>query len=111
MNSRQKGKRGELAFSKLCREHGYDTRRGQQYNGADGSADVIGLDGVHIEVKWVERLDLRGAMAQSIADTEPWNYPIVAHKKNNCDWLITMRAADWFALYREWESGRQARKE
>ena len=30
----------------------------------------------------------------------------LAHKKNNADWLITMRAEDWFQLYREWEAGR-----
>ena len=33
MNSRQKGKRGELELAKVLREHGYETRRGQQYSG------------------------------------------------------------------------------
>lgn len=31
--------------------------------------------------------------------------PIVAHRKNKGEWLITMRAEDWFDLYREWEAG------
>ena len=27
--------------------------------------------------------------------------PIVAHRKNNAKWLITMRADDWFEMYKE----------
>ena len=41
INSNSKGKKGELELSKILREHGYDTRRGQQYCGANGDADVI----------------------------------------------------------------------
>ncbi len=104
INSKEKGKRGELAFSKFCREHGYETRRGQQYAGASGDADVIGLPKLHVEVKNTERLDLRGAMAQSISDSREGETPIVAHKKNNCEWLITMRAKDFMPIYREWEA-------
>lgn len=56
INSNSKGKKGELELSKILREHGYDTRRGQQYCGANGDADVIGLPYVHIECKRVEKL-------------------------------------------------------
>jgi Holliday junction resolvase len=103
MNSKQKGARGEREFAAVCREHGYEARRGQQYNGIEGE-DVIGLPGIHIEVKRVERLNIEEAMSQSIGDAQG-NVPIVAHRKNNCEWLITMRAEDWFKLYREWEAG------
>jgi Holliday junction resolvase len=101
MNSKQKGARGEREFAAVCREHGYEARRGQQYNGIEGE-DVIGLPGIHIEVKRVERLNIEEAMSQSIGDAQG-NVPIVAHRKNNCEWLITMRAEDWFKLYRDWE--------
>lgn len=103
--SRNKGKRAELAFSKLCREHGYDTRRGQQYCGVNGDADVVGLSGIHIEVKAVEHLNIHDAIAQSVRDAKTDEIPIVAHKKNHTGWLITCRAEDWFKLYREWEAG------
>jgi Holliday junction resolvase len=102
MNSKQKGARGEREFSRVCREHGYEARRGQQYNGIEGE-DVVGLPGIHIEVKRVERLNIEEAMSQSKADAQG-NIPIVAHRKNNCEWLITMRAEDWFRLYIEWEA-------
>jgi len=105
MNSREKGKRGEREFAGLCAAEGYDARRGQQYSGANGDADVTGLPGVHVEVKRVERLNIEEAMFQAKRDAKPGLFPLVAHRRNNCDWLITMRAGDWFALYREWEAG------
>ena len=105
MNSRRKGKAGELEFAGLCKAHGYDCRRGQQYSGANGDADVEGLNGIHIEVKRAERLDLEGAMSQSVRDARVGELPIVAHRKNRGEWLITMRADDWFALYRGWKGG------
>lgn len=107
-NSRQKGARGEREFALLCREHGYDgCRRGQQYSGIEGE-DVVGLPDIHVEVKRVERLNLYNAMAQSRRDADDNQLPIVAHRKNNCEWLITMPAECWFELYREWEAGRNA---
>lgn len=108
MNSRRKGKAGELEFAGLCKAHGYDCRRGQQYSGANGDADVEGLNGIHIEVKRVERLDLEGAMSQSGRDARTGELPIVAHRKNRGEWMITMRADDWFDLYRGWKGGGHA---
>ena len=40
-----------------------------------------------------------GAMSQAIGDARDGELPIVAHRKNNCGWLITMRLDDWFAVY------------
>ena len=58
VDSRNKGKVGERELAKKLREYGFEARRGQQYCGADGSADVVGLEGVHIECKRTERLSL-----------------------------------------------------
>ena len=102
-NSRQKGKRGELALSRRLREYGYDARRGQQYSGANGDADVVGLPLVHIECKWVEKLNIYDAVAQAERDKKDSEIPVVFHKKNNHDWLATMRIDDWIKLYREFE--------
>ncbi len=33
INSKQKGARGEREFASLCKEHGFDVRRTQQYCG------------------------------------------------------------------------------
>jgi hypothetical protein len=103
--SKEKGKVGEREWSAKCKEQGYDTHRGQQFCGLNGDADVIGLPGIHQEVKRVEKLNLYDAIEQSIRDAKENEIPIVAHRKNSCDWLVSMRAQDWFKLYKEWEVG------
>ena len=105
MNSRAKGKAGELELSRILRDYGYDCRRGQQYCGANGDADVVGLPRVHIEVKRVERLDLSAAVAQAKGDARAGEIPAVFHRKNREGWLVTMPLEGWMELYREWEAG------
>ena len=102
MNSRAKGTAGERELAKKLREHGYDCRRGQQYCGANGDADVIGLPGIHIECKRVERLNIDDAMLQAMRDRREGEYPTVFHRKNNGKWMVTMLLDDWQEIYREW---------
>lgn len=101
MNSRAKGAQGERELAKKLREYGYEARRGQQYSGANGDPDVIGLDGIHIECKRVERLNLEDWMAQSRRDARDGEIPVVMHRKNHCEWLVTMTLEDWISFYRE----------
>ena len=108
-NSREKGKRFERLVAGLFRSIGYEARRGQQYCGANGDADVIGVPGIHIECKAVEKLNLYDAMSQAKADAREGELPVVIHKKNNCKVLVTMEFEDWAALYREWEVERNGR--
>lgn len=98
MNSRQKGARGERELANLLKEHGYNTRRGQQYCGANGDADVVGIPDIHIEAKRVEHLNLEAAMKQSVHDAREGETPVVMHRKNRCEWLVTMRLPDFMAL-------------
>lgn len=102
INSREKGKRGERELASKLREYGYETRRGEQYSGANGDADVIGLPGIHIECKRVERLNIEDAMAQSKHDARQGEIPVVMHRKNDCEWLCTMRLSDWVELYKDY---------
>lgn len=105
--SREKGKRGEREWAAFCRSQGYDCRRTAQYCGKTGqAADVVGLPGVHIEVKRTERLDLYGALDQARRDARPGKLPIVVHRRNNCRWVVIQDAEDWFQIYREYEAGR-----
>lgn len=102
MNSRNKGAVGERELASKLREYGYECRRGQQYCGSNGDADVVGLPAVHIECKRVERLDIYSAMSQSKRDSKSGELPAVFHRKNNCGWLVTMELNDWMKLYNEW---------
>lgn len=102
MNSRNKGARGERELALRLKEYGFDCRRGQQYCGANGDADVVGLPKIHIECKRVERLNLYDAMAQAMSDAKGDETPAVFHRKNNCEWLVTVRIDDFMKMYREW---------
>ena len=104
MNSRQKGKRGELELSHKLNEYGYDTRRGQQYCGSNGDADVVGLDGIHIECKRVQNLNLTKAMEQAVADAKEDEMPCVFHRKDREEWKVTMRLDDWIWLYKGYKN-------
>ena len=112
INSRRKGAEGERELAKKLREYGFVCRRGQQYSGANGDADVVCLDGIHIECKRVERLNIQDAMEQAKRDSGAndmpfgYNFPAVFHRKNHSEWLVTMRLDDWIELYREWNNGR-----
>lgn len=104
MNSRNKGAAGERELAKVLKGYGYDCRRGQQYCGANGDADVVGLPGLHIECKRVERLNLDDAMAQAKADAKREEIPVLMHRKNNGKWRVTMSLEDFVTIYREWEN-------
>ena len=101
--SREKGKRGEREFAKLCRDEGFDVRRTAQYCGNTGeAADVVGLPHIHVEVKFVERLNIYDAVSQAMRDADQdGRMPIVAHKKSRFPWLVTMPAETFFKLYKE----------
>ena len=63
--AREKGSRFERELSKLFNEHGFNTHRGYvQFK----QSDVIGLDGIHIEAKAVERLNPWAALQQRFND-------------------------------------------
>lgn len=103
VNSKQKGKRGELLWAHWLKDHGCcSARRSQQFNGGEGLSDVLceELSKFAHEVKFVENLNLQKAMDQSIRDAKGKFIPIVAHKRKCTEWLVTMRAEDWIKLAR-----------
>ena len=104
MNSRQKGARGERELAEKLREYGYEVRRGQQYSGANGDADVVGVPGLHIECKRVEKLNLDDALSQSVRDARDGEIPVVMHRKNRTEWKATMRLDDFMDI---WERSKQ----
>lgn len=108
MNSRRKGKTGELALVRKLKEYGYDVRRSQQYAGMNGDADVVGIDHLHIECKYT----VKGHgltyewIQQAIDDHREGEVPVVMHKKvskedRGNEWLVTMTLDDFIGLWRE----------
>lgn len=108
VNSKQKGKKGELELAKVLRGHGYDVRRSVQYNGKaeEGQPDLLGLPHIHVECKRTEKLKLYDAMDQAKRDSDGTNQiPVVFHRRNNCEWLAIMTLEDWMTIFREYEAG------
>ena len=97
--SKNKGKVGERELANILKDYGYDARRGQQYCGIEGDADVVGLSGIHIECKRVEKLNLYDAMEQSVRDAKEGEIPTVFHRKNRKKWLVTMGLDDFIKIY------------
>ncbi len=99
INSRQKGASGERELANILKQYGYETRRGQQFSGASGDADVIGLDHIHIECKRVEKLNLTNAYEQAKRDAKQGTFPAVFHRKNREKWMVSMSLEHWLVLY------------
>ena len=98
--SQRKGADGERELSGLLRQHGFDIQRGGSLS-FGMVPDLVGLPGIHIEVKRVERLNVGEAMAQAIWDAERFHdgAPTLFHRRNRQPWLVTMRLEDWLELY------------
>ena len=99
INSKQKGAEGERELAHKLEEYGYNARRSVQYNGKDGQADVLGLPRIHIECKRVEKLNIYNAMDQAKRDAKNGDKPTVFHRKNRCNWLVTMELDDFMEIY------------
>lgn len=108
INSKQKGARFERSLASRLKEYGYEARRTAQYCGNTGDAsDVVGLPGIHIEAKHQERMQLYDWMDQAKRDSAgTGNIPIVFHKKNNADILVSMRFEDFMEIYKEYEASK-----
>lgn len=118
INSRRKGVVGETEIAHILNGYGYETRRGQQFSAANGDADVVGLPGIHLEIKRVERLNIDKALEQSIRDTYADEIrqgidliPVVMHRSNSDHkkdstkgtWKVTLRLDDFMKLYQAWD--------
>ena len=51
----------------------------------------------------MERLNLYDAMAQAKSDAREGEVPTVFHRKDRCEWLVTMTLDDWMRMYKEGE--------
>lgn len=106
INSKDKGARFERCLADYFKSKGYNAHRTAQYCGNTGeAADIVGLLGIHVEAKHQETMRLYEWMQQAIHDAEASGknvMPVVFHKKNRAEVLVTMRLDEWMRLYDEW---------
>lgn len=97
-NSRRKGKNAELTCAKLINElfpHA-QCRRSQQFKGDKTAADLTcdGLPGIMVEVKRRQSMNLHSVMNKSLEDCTEDQTPVIVHRKDNEEWLLTVRLED-----------------
>lgn len=104
--SKQKGKCGERELRDKLREAGFsDARRGVQYHGGEDSPDVIcpSLGTFHFESKRQERArptDIDAWQAQAANDAGAAKIAVVAHRRNQRPWLVTLTLASFLHILR-----------
>lgn len=101
INSRAKGAAGERELANFLKEHGYDTRRGQQFKGGAESPDVVGLPGFHIECKRVEAGNLYAWLDQAQADAAVDKIPLVCHRRSRREWVAILTLDDLLRLLKQ----------
>ena len=87
-------------MASLLSAAGYECQRGGSLTFGE-IPDVLGLPGIHVEVKRVEKLNVGEAMEQAIRDSDRMldGMPALFHRRNRKPWLVTMRLEDWLKLY------------
>lgn len=99
LNSKMKGKAGELEACKVLeRILGIAHERSVQYCGRAGDADIKGVEGLHLEVKRVEKMNLYDAMKQAESDAPDDKVPVVMHRKNRKGWVMIINAEDMISF-------------
>lgn len=79
--SQRKGRNAELEICRVFQAHGIPAEPGQAVS-YSSTPDILGVAGVHPEIKRVERLNVPGAMAQAIRDSEKFGdgVPVLFHR-------------------------------
>ena len=94
LRSRNKGKSGERELAKLLSALlGVNCRRGQQFSGIEGR-DIVGVNGLHIECKRTEKLNLYAAYEQAARDAASGDVPTVFHRRARSPWLCVVALSD-----------------
>ena len=100
-SSQRKGRDGERELRDVLQYYGYQVECGEPVSFGT-VPDLVGLPGIHIECKRVEKLNVPEAMRQAIRDSERFRdgMPVLFHRRNRQPWLVTMRLDDWMKVYR-----------
>ena len=86
--ARNKGKNAELELVHILRDfYGYPVRRGKVFY---HESDVVGLPGIHIEVKRREPMALRDAMVQAVREARirEDGVPTVFARADRRPWIV-----------------------
>jgi len=98
-SQRNKGARGELEVVELLKAAGWPRAHRNFGSGSAGGGDIArGPEGVTIEVKRRQKLDLPGAIRQAEEGAGERDVPVVAHRRDGERWQATLPLEDLLEL-------------
>lgn len=103
INSCQRGKRIERALRDVLRMAGYcKSIRGQQHSGSPDSPDVIcpELPDIFWESKGEQNSKPHQWLGKALSDSGGGKLPVVAWKRNHCDWVAFLYLDDLLEIIR-----------
>ena len=97
--SQRKGADGDRDLAAVLREYGYSIQRGGSLSFGE-VPDLMGLPGIHIEVKRAQQQNLYAWLDQARRDADKFHdgLPAVFWRKNRCPWLVVMDLRDWLMV-------------
>lgn len=98
--SRRKGAVGEREVVALLAERGLKAQRTAPLQAAGGTsdADVIGVEGCHLEVKRCERVQIDSWCAQAELAAKPTDVPCVVWRRSREKWRVALPLQDFLDL-------------
>ena len=97
-SQQRKGRGGELELCKIFQAHGINAQPGQAVS-YGATPDIMGVAGIHCEVKRTEKMRLNEWLDQATRDARRFGgYPAIFHRSNRRPWTVTMLLEDWLTI-------------
>lgn len=109
-SAQTKGRRAEIELAGYLQSKGYTEAKAGTALNYGKEPDVKGIDGLHIECKRHEKLQINKWYEQSTADAERMKdgKPVVIYRQNRKHWMIVLSLADFIELQRGAENGNKS---
>lgn len=101
--SRRKGKVGELEVAQVMRDHGFQARRTAPMQAQQGApeADVaLSVEGMFVEVKRCERVEIDKWCAQAELASPHSSTPCVVWRRSRQPWRVALPLDEFLLLLR-----------
>lgn len=98
---RNKGAAGERELAKILNESGINAHRGYvQFK----QSDIVGIDGIHPEVKRQEVAKIWEWIAQAKEEAIKRldGLPVVFFRRNRSEWMTCQSLKSWIVMYKCW---------